>query len=79
MITCRTRMNFRLSKELDSIGVLSGSLGFLNPGCSSFANRRVRNLTNLVKLLCICSFSSGGEDGYVRVHFFDADYYHIKV
>jgi len=26
-----------------------------------------------------CSFSSGGEDGYVRVHFFDADYYHIKV
>ncbi|KAG0625899.1 hypothetical protein M758_2G086600 [Ceratodon purpureus] len=25
------------------------------------------------------SFSSGGEDGYVRVHFFDADYYHIKV
>jgi hypothetical protein len=35
MITCRTRrMNFRLSKELDSIGVLSGSLGFLNQGCS---------------------------------------------
>ncbi|CAM6105086.1 unnamed protein product [Calypogeia fissa] len=25
------------------------------------------------------SFSSGGEDGYVRVHHFDADYYHIKM
>ncbi|KAL3677997.1 hypothetical protein R1sor_020953 [Riccia sorocarpa] len=25
------------------------------------------------------SFSSGGEDGYVRIHHFDADYYHIKM
>jgi len=36
-------------------------------------------VTNVVYLLFSCSFSSGGEDGYVRVHFFDADYYHIKV
>ncbi|KAH9299278.1 hypothetical protein KI387_030960 [Taxus chinensis] len=25
------------------------------------------------------SFASGGEDGYVRVHHFDPDYYHIKM
>ncbi|KAJ7551197.1 hypothetical protein O6H91_06G004400 [Diphasiastrum complanatum] len=25
------------------------------------------------------SFSSGGEDGYVRLHHFDADYFHIKI
>ncbi|KAJ6814680.1 eukaryotic translation initiation factor 3 subunit I-like isoform X1 [Iris pallida] len=25
------------------------------------------------------SFSSGGEDGYVRLHHFDSDYFHIKI
>ncbi len=60
-------------------GVLEGSLGFLNQSCGFHSQIGVVNFTNLVKLLCICSFSSGGEDGYVRVHFFDADYYHIKV
>lgn len=25
------------------------------------------------------SFASGGEDGYVRLHHFDADYFHIKI
>eukprot|EP00271_Cylindrocystis_brebissonii_P015532 TRINITY_DN38451_c0_g1_i1.p1 TRINITY_DN38451_c0_g1~~TRINITY_DN38451_c0_g1_i1.p1 ORF type:complete len:327 (-),score=45.82 TRINITY_DN38451_c0_g1_i1:536-1516(-) len=25
------------------------------------------------------SFASGGEDGYVRLHHFDSDYYHLKV
>jgi hypothetical protein len=25
------------------------------------------------------SFSSGGEDGYVRLHHFDSDYFNIKI
>ena len=26
-----------------------------------------------------CSFASGGEDGYVRLHHFDPDYFNIKI
>lgn len=36
-------------------------------------------LTTKALILCLCSFSSGGEDGYVRVHVFDDDYYKFKL
>jgi len=28
--------------------------------------------------LCIFSYSSGGEDGYVRVHYFDQEYFDFR-
>ena len=32
----------------------------------------------LLLLLCLRSFTTGGEDGYVRVHQFDMDYFTTK-
>lgn len=37
------------------------------------------DLTFPNSLFLTFSFSSGGEDGYVRLHHFDPDYFNIKI
>lgn len=44
-------------------------------------NTPVETTANLffVCVLLLCSYSSGGEDGYVRIHYFDPQYFDFEL
>lgn len=39
----------------------------------------VETITNLLFVTRLCSYSSGGEDGYVRIHYFDPQYFDFEL
>ena len=40
--------------------------------------KRMKKLFSYYLFAFLCSYSSGGEDGYVRIHTFDPSYFDFK-